>query len=969
MQSRTTRLCIPGESWPDDARARLKADPDCRHSIALARHSFQLSSRPSDRFVTIPLDSQQSADFHHEITSNTCKLQKDASSKSSQPTGSPKKSNHVELVQTLQIHCARVWLAETRCFLGHLPRVNISATSDMRLLWTSDDPRVKFGLRTFFGGRSDATAHGQPRRSGCQVFAPTYAMRSVDDVEKDTSDGRIVALGLPLSLKHSVYYDQGTVRFARDRFTQTLVARATLGTEANQIWISWIDSMSWLTLVNDDCDNDSVSRSFTKDRKAYKNCPIRAKFCPLHSNSCRPCDSGRIGKSDLDVLDRPAVMTNLGEWCLSASCISTVNDGIQGLACGDEPTVILRATVLVDTAMPACLFLRGAHKSVSERDLLRLSAESLKSIIRLCDREIWGGYIYCGSPFDRILISGCSSRPAEAGPSSNEPLCWTGGPSGMAGVSQGDQRLGPLLQRLGPLSARSATGPFVSWRDRRLGPWVSRRYQRLGPWAIWRDPRLGTWLVETSDWVHQLVSEIGDRPPAESATSGLGLGVGSIGDWAISYIVTKNQSYNVIVSDDMCCAMRFNASNWQWIIAARLAVNEVPNSKSTGTGGASDSLEEDWDNREKSEGTGGMSKSSGDGEEVDKSVKLAGGTGISTSIESGLLKSSCAALILCQATIGDELGMPAKVTRRGVRLSRFLVMEDFMVPMAESIGFDNYCSELQQFTTPEKSSSTSPVTSSNMQSTTQQSPQAVIDHETEVIKTALTKLSVRDVQIWTGVCKEIYDAVTTISKIASPAVIVPPLAIAATLELEYVQLVTKRLKAGKWPSWASIKESNDAIKAHPWYVFGCSPEVPTDFTLHLTPMVATAPAGYKGKGKEREIVEVEMVTDVEMVTKKRAEAESSSKARAMKNDADRMDVDTPGTSKPERAAATTTKTPHQAQSSRRSKVIKSSEWVATDEDISSDNQKSRGRPMSRQNDLRCETGHKPVPTGPPSDHL
>ncbi|KAF9234071.1 hypothetical protein BU15DRAFT_79449 [Melanogaster broomeanus] len=59
-----------------------------------------------------------------------------------------------------------------------------------------------------FGGRSDATAHSQPRRAGCQVFAPMYAMRSVDDVEKDISDGRIAALRLPLSLKHSVYYNQ-----------------------------------------------------------------------------------------------------------------------------------------------------------------------------------------------------------------------------------------------------------------------------------------------------------------------------------------------------------------------------------------------------------------------------------------------------------------------------------------------------------------------------------------------------------------------------------------------------------------------------------------------------------------------------------------------------------------------------------------------------------------------------------------
>ncbi|KAF9237630.1 hypothetical protein BU15DRAFT_63020 [Melanogaster broomeanus] len=141
--------------------------------------------------------------------------------------------------------------------------------------------------------------NGQPRRSGFQVFAPTYAMRSVGGVGKGASGGRIMTFGLPLSLKHPLYYDQdrklkpynprsnalqkrpravhpvvrdfsegarswvlerskqsyaapGTVRFARnsDRFTQTsqtLVARATLGTEANQIWMSWIDSMSWLT--------------------------------------------------------------------------------------------------------------------------------------------------------------------------------------------------------------------------------------------------------------------------------------------------------------------------------------------------------------------------------------------------------------------------------------------------------------------------------------------------------------------------------------------------------------------------------------------------------------------------------------------------------------------------------------------------------------------------------------------------
>ncbi|KAF9237202.1 hypothetical protein BU15DRAFT_76219 [Melanogaster broomeanus] len=34
------------------------------------------------------------------------------------------------------------------------------------------------------------------------------AMRSVDELEPNASDGRIVALELPLSLKHSVYYDQ-----------------------------------------------------------------------------------------------------------------------------------------------------------------------------------------------------------------------------------------------------------------------------------------------------------------------------------------------------------------------------------------------------------------------------------------------------------------------------------------------------------------------------------------------------------------------------------------------------------------------------------------------------------------------------------------------------------------------------------------------------------------------------------------
>ncbi|KAF9234147.1 hypothetical protein BU15DRAFT_79334 [Melanogaster broomeanus] len=204
-----------------------------------------------------------------------------------------------------------------------------------------------------------------------------------------------------------------------------------------------------------------------------------------------------------------------------------------------------------------------------------------------------------------------------------------------------------------------------------------------------------------------------------------------------------------------------------------------------------------------------------------------------------------------------------------------------------------------------------------------------------------------------GICKEIFGAVTNIGKIASLAVIVPPLAIAATLELEDAEL------------------SNDVIKAHPWYVFGCSPEVPADFTLHLAPMVATAPAGYKGKGKEREIVEVEMETDVELVTKKRAKAESSSKVRAMKNKADRMDVDTPGTSKPEGAVAMTKKTPRRAQSSHRSKVIKSSKWVATDEDISSDDQKSRGCPTSRRvpttsvtTDPPSHSGHRTSPSTP-----
>ncbi|KAF9235110.1 hypothetical protein BU15DRAFT_78347 [Melanogaster broomeanus] len=232
-----------------------------------------------------------------------------------------------------------------------------------------------------------------------------------------------------------------------------------------------------------------------------------------------------------------------------------------------------------------------------------------------------------------------------------------------------------------------------------------------------------------------------------------------------------------------------------------------------------------------------------------------------------------------------------------------------------------------------------------MQSTTQRSPQAVIDHETEVIKTALTKLSVRDAQIWSGVCKEIFAAVTNIGKIASPAVIVPPLAIAAALELEDAELVTKRIKG--------------------------VPKSPPILRFILPPMVTTPPAGYKGKGKEREIVEVEMETDVELVTKKRAEAESSSKARAMKNKVDRMDVDTPGTSKPEGAAATTKKTPRRAQSSRRSKVIKSSEWVATDEDISSDDQKTRGRPTSRRvpttsvtTDPPSHSSHRTSPSTP-----
>ncbi|KAF9234065.1 hypothetical protein BU15DRAFT_66027 [Melanogaster broomeanus] len=223
-------------------------------------------------------------------------IETDASSKSSQPTGSPNKSNHVELMQTsrrravettLQIHFVRVVhpLTETRRFLRHLRRVNISATSDMWLLWTSDDSRVKFYLTTSSMDDPTRPLKAMPRRPGFQVFAPTYTMRGVDDLENNTSDSRIVACGLPLSLKHSELSESRSILIT---FTRTLVVRATAGTWANQIWM---------------------------------------------------------------LPDWPAAMNRLS-------------------------ATILRAPVLMKTAVPACLFLGCAHKSVSERDLLRLSSES-----------------------------------------------------------------------------------------------------------------------------------------------------------------------------------------------------------------------------------------------------------------------------------------------------------------------------------------------------------------------------------------------------------------------------------------------------------------------------------------------------------------------------------------------------------------------------------------------------------------
>ncbi|KAF9234062.1 hypothetical protein BU15DRAFT_66025 [Melanogaster broomeanus] len=143
----------------------------------------------------------------------------------------------------------------------------MSAISDMRSLWTIGDPRVRFYTRT--SSVDDLTRPLMDNQGD--------AMRSVDDVEKNTSDSRIVALGLPLSPKHSVHYNQdrntykphtddpqrvfrrakstfqhssktttsrtpnrtrllrGTVQFAlnSDRFTRTL-ARATLGTTSGE---------------------------------------------------------------------------------------------------------------------------------------------------------------------------------------------------------------------------------------------------------------------------------------------------------------------------------------------------------------------------------------------------------------------------------------------------------------------------------------------------------------------------------------------------------------------------------------------------------------------------------------------------------------------------------------------------------------------------------------------------------------
>ncbi|KAF9234068.1 hypothetical protein BU15DRAFT_79446 [Melanogaster broomeanus] len=69
------------------------------------------------------------------------------------------------------------------------------------------EPPTLSGFERFLGDRTRLLVV-IPRKPGFQVLAPTYAMRSIDDVGKDTSGSRVVALGLPLSLKHSVYYNQ-----------------------------------------------------------------------------------------------------------------------------------------------------------------------------------------------------------------------------------------------------------------------------------------------------------------------------------------------------------------------------------------------------------------------------------------------------------------------------------------------------------------------------------------------------------------------------------------------------------------------------------------------------------------------------------------------------------------------------------------------------------------------------------------
>ncbi|KAF9240074.1 hypothetical protein BU15DRAFT_61693 [Melanogaster broomeanus] len=172
----------------------------------------------------------------------------------------------------------------------------MSATSDMRWFWTSS--RVNFYLRTasvndltrhrswptkevwFSGVRSDVCDaerwwYGKGRLLWQQDsdFGATTFPQTFDDPrtifrcaqstfqrpsEMTTSRHPIVRdfseAGRSWVLERSKqsYAAPGTFRLAGnfDRFTQTLVARATLGTEANQIWMPWIASMSCLTSVN-----------------------------------------------------------------------------------------------------------------------------------------------------------------------------------------------------------------------------------------------------------------------------------------------------------------------------------------------------------------------------------------------------------------------------------------------------------------------------------------------------------------------------------------------------------------------------------------------------------------------------------------------------------------------------------------------------------------------------------------------